>query len=386
MHIVSLSGIDGIGKSEQISLLEQLPSVRYSGPLTRYSDKWPRLGPQEHFDWWFKTTPIEDFIALVIESLNKRHKSAAKGLLNVQDRGERMFKSVCIATLLTRDPAFGYERACAFVDSAFASSLTAREDLEIFLVPDEDYAAAASFLNRRNRHERSSPFTAEQNTIYEAYQAHLRASLQRYGYGVGEKTVLIDSCILSVQNRLRVILSEMTGQPLKLLCEGLEDLIVLSGMSESGKSSLAQALSEREGYCRLKLKYFQGLAGRDGREANSEAISNEITQFLSDHYYLKRVSLESLHGPDLAYRLKSLFGDKCRIVYIDTPEETRIRRTVAGLGISPTEVAIQVAEKDAIKCANGIEEVREIADMHFDNREDGLEKAFSAFRAMLLKP
>lgn len=168
------------------------------------------------------------------------------------------------------------------------------------------------------------------------------------------------------------------------LCEGLEDLIVLTGMSESGKSSLAQALSEQAGYSRLKLKYFKGLASRDGRNADDVAIGDEITRFLSDHYYLKRVSLESLHGADLGFRLKLLLGERCRIVFIDTPEEKRIERAAAQLGIPAAKAALEIKEKDAIKRASGIEEVLGMADVRFDNRKDGFEDAFAAFRASLL--
>src|SRR5689334_1399288 len=102
MYIVSLSGADGIGKSQQISLLQRDQNVFFGGPLTDYSTRWPKLSPTEHSEWWFKTVPFEEFLSLIAESLMNRRRDARERVVNIQDRGVRMFMAVCSATLMTR--------------------------------------------------------------------------------------------------------------------------------------------------------------------------------------------------------------------------------------------------------------------------------------------
>ena len=383
MSIVSISGLDGVGKSTQVALLERNPRVKCSGSLNRYTGKWPKLSPQDHFNWWFKEIPFGEFLKLVIDSLNERNRHASEGFVTVQDRGERMFKAVCVATLLTRDPGVEPEAAHTLVESEFQRGLQYPENPEIFLVRDSKYTSATSFLSASDRNARSSPFTAEQNSTYRAYQIHLESAVARYLYGSGCRVVPVNDCILVVQNVIRAIVAEMTGVAFEPLCSQLEEMIVLSGLSESGKSSFAQALSDHERYCRLKLKYFNGLASRRSSNVTSEAIGHEIVHFLSDHYYLKRVSLESLHGAHLGLHLKSLFGDRCRIVYIDTPENLRIERTARQMGKPVSEVTKEIRHKDLLKLEQGIEQVSLIADVRFSNQGDGFVSAFQSFSTLL---
>ncbi|MEK7101006.1 MAG: hypothetical protein AAB921_02810 [Patescibacteria group bacterium] len=384
MSIVSLSGVDGIGKSEQIALLRSHPQVRYGGPLTQYSDKWPKLSPADHFEWWFKRVPFERFLDLVIESLNERRHQVIGGFVNVQDRGERMFKAVCVATLLTRESTVGFSDATRIVDSAFKSGLAHEEGKEILLVRDERYGLNASVLNEANKLERESPFSTEQNNTYSKYQSYLSVALDHYTAGEECRKVQVDSCILSVQNELRAILSEMTATTLPALCGDLEELVVFSGLSECGKSSFAQTLHDRKGFYRLKIKYFRHLATRHNAGKDTrEAIGHELVRFLDDHAHIRQVTLESLHGPELGLHLKALFGNRCKVVFISAPERLRIERLSQQLKISEADATVIVREKDALKISCGIENVIAFADVLFENSGSDFETAFESFHSVL---
>jgi dephospho-CoA kinase len=173
-----------------------------------------------------------------------------------------------------------------------------------------------------------------------------------------------------VQNHLRELLRSELGFGLSQIGDRLDLLVAFSGMSESGKSSHAEHLRCEHHFCRLKLKHFVANLTREGVPASAIEVALELLRYLSDHYYLDRVSIESLHAPYLPALLKRLLGERLRIVYICAPPETRVRRSMAQHGLSEVEASAEVAEKDHRKVSCGVEQIRAIADIVWDNSRD----------------
>jgi cytidylate kinase len=78
-----------------------------------------------------------------------------------------------------------------------------------------------------------------------------------------------------------------------------------------------------------------------------------------------------------------MLGDRCRIAYLEAPEEVRVRRTVEELGKSPDEVRALIAEKDTVKRGRGAEKVKEIADFVFDNASGNQTQNLHEFTSLL---
>lgn len=72
--IITINGVDGVGKSQQIKLLRfyNEGQLNFTQPLVEYSSKWPKLTSHDMFNWWFKGIEIKEFIRIVIDALNAR--------------------------------------------------------------------------------------------------------------------------------------------------------------------------------------------------------------------------------------------------------------------------------------------------------------------------
>ena len=136
-------------------------------------------------------------------------------------------------------------------------------------------------------------------------------------------------------------------------------------------------------FLRLKLRYFIEAILQRGEQATPEAVVLELLSFLGCHYYVKQISVESLHDPYIPAMLKLMLGERMRIVYIDTDVATRTRRAAKELGISIADAAVLVERKDEIKRRRGAESVKAIADLVFDNSFDNHEDALRAFANQL---
>jgi hypothetical protein len=149
----------------------------------------------------------------------------------------------------------------------------------------------------------------------------------------------------------------------------------MGGLSECGKSSFAEHLRLSHNFLRLKLRFFIETILQRGEQPTPEAIALELFSFLDCHYYVKHISVESLHDPYVPAMLKLMLGERMRIVYIDTDVAVRTRRAAKELGISAAAATILVERKDEVKKSRGAESVRTIADLVFNNLSDDHEEA-----------
>ncbi len=379
MKIVSINGSDGIGKTQQISLLRGGGGLHFTGRLVDYSNRWPKFNPIEEFGWWFKETPFPEIASIVIESIKARHSARNPELVNVDDRGTRMFKAVLAATLLIREQG-EVDRVIERIDGLFAKELADYpQEEEILLKANPEYRAKIKPI-LQIVDPRSHKYLAWQNEMYAEYQTWLSHFMNHYlPTGSVSQVVHVDSCILDTQNEIRRGINALFETRLPALCGTLKKLVAFGGLSECGKSSFADGLSRRCGYYRLKIKYFEAAVKAQDLPSHPGTIGRELLNFLNDHKHVELASIESIHSPDLPAYLKLLFGQRFKTVYLDTPESIRARRTADGHGISLDEAVSRTKEKDAVKISRGADRVRDIADIVFSNESDGFDDAFQRF-------
>lgn len=369
---VSINGRDGVGKSTQIQLLSEFNNgeVYITKPLHSYSKEWPTLSGKHFSKWWFETVAIEKLTTLIIDSLNQRYRDKAEGKIAILDRGTNMFKSVCVATWMTRCGTPLSEAVCR-VDRQFASTLTSTNlEYEILLEVDNTYHVS---VNRyRSLCTSTEMYTDIQNKRYVRYQKNLAEAMNHYYRERIITRVSVNASVVDIQNRLRGILNTQLGLTLPMLLQGLRLVVGYGGMSESGKSSYADLLRSSLSSYRLKIRYFIELFERFGNPATTNAVALEILRFMQTHYYVQLFSLESLHGVELPALLKILLGDRFKIVYIDTIQRLRILRAATELNLPVQKVKKILAKKDSLKCLRGATRVKKIADVVLNNSKGSL--------------
>jgi hypothetical protein len=352
--MVTLNGRDGIGKTEQVQLLRGQPEVYVTKALKHYGF-WPQLNASDEFDWWFEKSNFEEFLNVITNSLNARHLDTIPDKLTVHERGTKMFLAVCIATQATRLHA-DVDEVEETVPKEFLSRLQYNPDVEtdILLVEDPNYSDYIRNLVS-SLATQVSPYKLHQQEKYALYQKHLRKALGLC-FGTNTEVIVVDQPIVDIQNLIRKALSDLTEINVEPLCENIEQLLCLGGMSESGKSLLGQNLHVHHGSYRLKLKYFAKTFGEDN------ALAHEVLRFLNMHRHIRLASVESLHNYGLPIVFKKLLGSRAKIVFLDAPQSERARRHMLITGATMEEFY----EKEALKENRGALKVKTLADLVID--------------------
>lgn len=386
MRVISLNGCDGVGKTTHVRWLlrsgeDQLSLVKR---LSAYSDGRLKGSGPGSFDWWFREVSISDFISIIIDALNRQATDYRDEAFTILDRGVDMYKAVCVATWMTRHD-IAFTDAIKAVDARFQEGLDFEpKEYVIILEPSPRYqdsiALYLQFLKKQDKDE----FKPEERHIYQQYQKQLRGAFRHY-FSKFEKgiRVTVDAPIVEIHNLLRQSLNNDLGLDLPLLCKHVSLVVCLGGMSQAGKSTLGDFLRQECGFYRLKIRYFTQLAERLDLRKDVEAIAMELIEFIDRHYVVDRFSIESLHAPDLAAFLKLFLGERFQTVFVETPYEVRVRRTVEELGITNSEAEAIISSKDGAKQEHGAHRVEEIADIILDNSTDDLKRNAEALVSAL---
>jgi len=146
----------------------------------------------------------------------------------------------------------------------------------------------------------------------------------------------------------------------------------LGGLSESGKGSVANELTDRYGFSRLKIGYFNEIVreGTGEQYGDPHEIAMNIVRFIANNRHLRRITLESFHSPNLAAELKLLLGERWQSIMLEVDKETRQRRTIEesrGEGIEADKAIATQAAKDTTKIERGALEYGHLADLRIDN-------------------
>ena len=378
---LAISGCDGIGKTQQIRLsgLGTSKIVHRLKRLVEYGDEWPALSETALHEWWFNQVEFDTLARIIIGALNIRNASCIPDKVNIFDRGTIMFKAVLAATFSTKGLGIledAYER----IDNLFADFLKyAPDEYELLLVPDVAYQQRIKPLIQI-ADIRTDQYAPKQSILYAAYQKYLSHAIEHYYMGVPQnQKIVVNSCLLNIQNKIRSQANNILGTKLPMICENFEQGITLGGLSESGKSSFGDMLSRQYGFYRLKLRYFEDILIRTEQTVYADNMGFEFASFLHCHPHVIRASIESIHDPILPAYFKLLFGDRFNIVFLTVPEKLRISRTVANTDMSIKEATAKVREKDKNKRSRGAHRVEDIADMVFDNATDGIEAVTKEF-------
>lgn len=385
MKALSLSGQDGSGKSQHIRLLgwDNPNLFHITRPLIEYNPNWPKLKGYAAAEWWFEKVSMDELASLIVEAINTRHRDSVPGKISVYDRGCFMFEAVCAATKMTREEV-PLEAARKWARTIFLQKLDHQpEECEVVLIPSAPYFASVNHLLAVVDPPEDLGFPISSRRRYARYQDNLRAALSSMTAERSCHLVTVDAPIIEVQDRIRSVAEKEFDRAVRRLDIATSPIIGFGGLSECGKSSFAQHLATQHGFSRFKLRYFIEVVERLGKRT-PELVVLEVIRFLRDHYYLERISLESLHDPYVPAMLKLLLGDRFRIVYIETDQEVRIQRAMKELSIDVTAATTLVIDKDHGKKERGAEVVRGIADLVFDNSSDRHTENLESFASQLL--
>ena len=365
--LIAINGVDGVGKSQQIRLLQFYngENLNFTKPLIEYSSKWPKLKSHDMFNWWFKKVNIEEFVNIIIESLNTRYLKAKNSVV-ILDRGTLMFKAVCAATISARTES-KITDSIERINISFAQGLNYKQEEEhnILLLPDAQYQKSITPYLSLLQND-SDVYTEEEDEFYLIYQGLLREAVAFYFREVVDR-ITVDSSICEIQNKLRLLIGNITKQFLPEICGGVKQVIGFGGLSECGKSSFAEHFYKNKGYYRLKLGYFVEILKRHGKKDTPENVAMEFLHFCKLHYYVEKLTLESLHEPYTPACLKLMFGSKFKIAYLDAPFNIRRKRASIEQNISLSEAENITKRKDQVKKDRGAKIVGKIADINFDN-------------------
>jgi 8-oxo-dGTP diphosphatase len=383
--LIAINGVDGVGKSQQIKLLHFFGSdqLSFTKSLTEYSMRWPKLETHAMFDWWFKEVKIEDFLAIMIESLNKRNSEFVDSIV-ILDRGTLMFKAVCAATISIRTGS-NLMDSMNDVDLVFTENLNycIEDEHNILLQPDVEYQKSITPYISLLQNE-SSCFTAEENEFYSMYQKLLKEAMDYYFNNAATEKIKVNSSICETQNKLRLLINKISKLSLSEILSSVRSIIGFGGLSECGKSGFAEHLRKNNGYYRLKLGYFVEILKRRGEDDTPENIAMEFLHFCKTHYYVQGFTIESLHEPYTPAFLKLLFGIKFQIVYLDASFEVRCNRASVELDIPLSEAREKTKQKDQVKKSRGAEMVSKIADINFNNSDGGYSENILKFEQTLV--
>lgn len=146
----------------------------------------------------------------------------------------------------------------------------------------------------------------------------------------------------------------------------LPPVIALGGLSECGKSTSGIFLSRDEDAVRFKIGFLltqaaarQGLADPYALSPmrQAELLLDELNRFADAHVDVELITIESVHRAESIAALKSLMGERLRVVYVDVPFAVRLARSGG---------ARQALEgKDRIKTSRGADRIP--ADEVLDN-------------------
>ncbi|CAF0917479.1 unnamed protein product [Didymodactylos carnosus] len=338
-------------------------------------------------EWWFTKSNHEEHINVIMRAVRKRAGISAKNNANfiAFNCGGIMFEAVCIATIACKDKCDVKEAEKIYnsIIEKFEIKIP-REDIRILL--KHDHGSEDSLQMRELEHDH----------LWENYQKLLQKQLefQEHNNNYTDIINVTDMSAVHVQNKIRLIIKQYcipkieTTTRFNPMFEHLDVVIAFGGMSKSGKSSLA------EGTCRklksiglkcirLKIAYFMELAsnalGSDvyqlPEQKQADELVKQLDHYLSRHYWVTAITIESLHRFESTQALKLRLGDLLQIVYVDTSLDTRMQRSWDNVE--------SLHSKDLVKSSCGADKIKDIANCIIDNDDYTLDESINNIYEMI---
>ena len=376
---ISSNAPDNVGKTTQLELFPRSYSTILVGGL---HDCDPRIGQMlkdgSLNDWWWNSSE-EDFVCTIYAALGRRYQDAAANgskVFALFDRGKAMFDAVTAAVLATKRR-----------DGDLHEARKRRESIvrqNHFQIPDEEITILLKFGKTLEESVKISlgRETRPVDGRYRLYQKLLQRELQyQQELGIYQHTINTDGrdTHRAVQDEIRRIVRSRSSDPrLTPMLSNLEYVYAFADLSESGKSTFAQELCDRYGSSvafRSKIVYFNDEASEVMKKGIYDFPEKEqamlllhgLERFSNRHYWLRIITIESLHRDNIATWLKTWLGDKLRIVFVDASEQIRRERSEIPLN--------HLVINDALKIERGTDLIRQRADLIVNNngsREDSV--------------
>lgn len=308
---------------------------------------------------------------MIFGALARRYRNATAGKngdVVIFDRGVSMFEAVAVAVIAMKNEDEDLVNARGVLDGIL--------DKHGLRLPPENLAI---LMTHGNTVEESVRITMSRednpdDERYNRYQRLLQSELQRQELrGTYQNTVhiAVTDNIRCVQDQLREILLEKTGNSLfQPTMHHLVGIYAFGGLSECGKSTIAEAYCANFGSRRAfrsKIAYFYNTISEAlglsvyGTSEKEQALHlfHELERFQRSHYWLRLLTIESLHRDSVTKYLKLWLDEKFQVVFIDTSESQRRERSLV-----PLE---QLTGNDETKLQRGAMNIRSYADLVLDN-------------------
>ena len=370
-YTISLNGADNVGKTTHIGLLPSHYTVSKIGGL---HDSDENIGDMHRRgllqDWWWGSSN-EEFTCSIFGALGRRQcdsMASEHSVINIFDRGVAMFEAVVVAVIAIKSADHDLSKARTVLNTIIETNhlQVPKERLAILLRHGDSLEGSLQITMSRE----ADPGDER----YRLYQLLLHSELERQEQsGVYQHVIKVGatSSIGDVQDKLREVILRYTQNQLFLpMIHNVDYIYALSGLSESGKSSVAEAFCRHHGPAqafRAKIVYFNDLISeRLGKSVYSlpekdQALRllHELERFSNDHYWLRLITIESMHRHSVAKWLKIWIGRRLQVIYIDTADVKRFERALI-----PRE---EVISNDILKRERGVELIRSDADLILDN-------------------
>jgi uridine kinase/8-oxo-dGTP pyrophosphatase MutT (NUDIX family) len=381
-RIIEFSGVDYSGKTTQANL-SSIETQKYHvvnfGSFAKYFDKKiNNLSAHDNFDWWFRESNYEELVDHLVRCYLKRYYDAKKFNIDIVifERGISMIKAQIAANFASRENNNvdnHIEKASNIIDKKI-TMCDRNEKKEIFLELNEKWVKSQRRYTEftRNVKSESINYSKEESEFYALYIHNLTKALRHYSDKNDAIVIDVDSPAVDIQNKIRANQQIFPSDMPKLLIND-PILLGLAGLSESGKSTVAEYLKNHHDFTRVKLGYFnETLRRNNDKYANSLQVGLNLVHFIATNRHLNRISFESIHEPTIHSEMKLLVGERWKAVFINLDKTKRRERLLAqnNGGGHYTEILLKLQrEKDARKHAAGIEKLKQVADFIADNSD-----------------
>jgi hypothetical protein len=389
---VSINGADNVGKTTQIALLPCRYSILLPGSLHESDEKLGSLHRNGLLKEWWWGSPDDEFVSTIFSALRDRFSASMASkqkAMAVFDRGSAMFKAVAVATIAVKNKDYELIDARKRVEEILHDKdiPVFAEHLAILLKHGDDIDESVNITLARE--------VEPEDARYRTYQTLLQTELQhQQECGVYHHVIIAGPADthIEVQDKIRATINSscpsILPQPLPPVLGKLSTVYAFGGLSESGKSTLAQSLCNyyKPGLAfRTKIAYFLDQASEKLRQSvysltekeQATMFLHELEDFSNRHYWINAISIESLHKDVMTSWLKTWMGDKFQIIYVETADDLRYKRSLI-----PYE---DIVRNDATKRERGAERIKSTANLVLDNNgsiDRTLEQLYAFVRAI----
>ena len=370
-YTISLNGADNVGKTTQIGLLPSHYTVSKVGGLHDSDEKIGGMHRQGLLPNWWWTSSNEEFICSILGALGRRQFdsiASEHSVINIFDRGVAMFEAVTVAVIAMKSADHDLSKARTVFNRILETNhlQVPKEKLVILLRHGDNLEESLQITMSREADSGDERYRSYQLLLQKELERQERSGVYQHVIKVGATSGIGD-----VQDKLREVILRYTKNQLFLpIIHNVDYIYAFGGLSESGKSSVAEAFCRHYGSARAfraKIVYFNDLISeRLGKSVYSlpekdQALRlfHEIERFANDHYWLRVITIESMHSHSFAKWLETWIGRKLQIIYIDTADVKRFERVLV-----PLEGVIV---NDDLKRERGVELIRSDADLVLNN-------------------